>query len=67
MKSSFRRVHILSGANIDNRSTAGFAQFTFDVTEKIAVTAGIRYTDEKKKYIVDDECHPLPDGPRHVV
>ena len=59
----FPPVHILSGANIDNRSTAGFAQFTFDVTEKIAVTAGIRYTDEKKKYIVDDECHPLPDGP----
>lgn len=59
----FTPTHILSGAEIDNRSTAAFAQLTFDVSEKLSITGGLRYTDEEKKYIVDDTCHELPKGP----
>ncbi len=59
----FTPVHILSGALIDNSSTAGFAQMTFDLTEKWAVTAGLRYTDETKKFIVPEKCYSLLLGP----
>ncbi len=53
----------LSGAIIDNDSSAGFAQVTFDVSDKLSLTAGLRYTDETKKFIVPDTCFPLPKGP----
>ncbi|MGI9229061.1 MAG: TonB-dependent receptor, partial [Gammaproteobacteria bacterium] len=59
----FTPVRILSGARIDNRSSAAFFQFTYDATEQLSVTAGLRYTDEKKKFITDDTCHELPKGP----
>ena len=59
----FTSVRILSGAKIDNDSTAGFAQLTFDVSDKLSLTAGLRYTDETKKFIVPDTCFPLPKGP----
>lgn len=35
---------------LSSYSIAGFTQGTFDVTERLSVTAGIRYTYEKKKY-----------------
>ena len=53
----------LSGAIIDNDSSAGFAQVTFDATDKLSLTAGLRYTDETKKYILPDTCFALPKGP----
>ena len=59
----FTPVRILSGAEIDNDSTAGFMQFTFDATDRLALTAGIRYTDETKRFIVPDDCFALPKGP----
>jgi len=59
----FTPVRILSGAEIDNDSTAGFGQLTFDFTQKLSLTAGIRFTDETKKFIVPDGCIPLPKGP----
>jgi iron complex outermembrane receptor protein len=59
----FSPARFLSGARIDNESTAGFAQLTFDVTTRLAFTAGIRYTDETKKFIVPDNCFALPKGP----
>jgi len=58
----FTPARFLSGAKVDNRSTAGFGQVTFDVTERLSLTGGLRYTDERKKFIVDDTCHPLPKG-----
>ena len=63
----FTPVRILSGAEIDNDSTAGFGQLTFDFTQKLSLTAGIRFTDETKKFIVPDECIPLPKGPATTV
>lgn len=59
----FTPVRILSGAQIDNDSSAGFAQFTFDVSDQLSLTAGIRYTDETKRFIVPDDCFPMPKGP----
>lgn len=59
----FSPVHLLSGARVDNRSTAAFAQVTFNLTPRLAVTGGLRYSDEEKKFIVPDTCYPLPAGP----
>ena len=53
----------LSGAEIDNSSIAGFGQATFKATDKLALTAGLRYTDETKKFIIGDKCWDLPKGP----
>ena len=53
----------LSGAIIDNDSAAGFAQVTFDATDKLSLTAGVRYTEETKRFIVPDTCFQMPKGP----
>ncbi|ANY19587.1 Pesticin receptor precursor [Tsuneonella dongtanensis] len=42
---------------IDNTSVAGFGQFTLDVTDRLHLTAGLRYTDSKKQY---DYIPPSP-------
>lgn len=39
-----------SGGSVDNESYAVFAQTNFDLTDKFGVTAGIRYTDETKRF-----------------
>lgn len=71
----FTPVRIISGANIDNRSTALFGQFTYDVLDDLSVTAGLRWTDERKRFTVDDTFQfvlnskfvsantPFPPGP----
>lgn len=38
---------------IDNRSYAVFTHGTFSLTEKLSVSAGVRYTYEKKEYFLD--------------
>ncbi len=40
-----------SGGEFDNRSWAGFAQLSYDVTERLQVTAGGRYTNERKSFL----------------
>ena len=57
----------LSGAEVDNESVAGFGQLTFDFTDRLSLTAGVRYTDETKKFIVPNACFPLPKGPATTV
>ena len=49
----FAAVDIESGARFDHKSNAFFAQGTFDITDKLHLTAGIRYTDDTKDFIVD--------------
>lgn len=39
-----------SGGGIDNDSYAAFAQVTFEVTERLSITPGIRYTNETKRF-----------------
>ena len=51
----FAGVDIESGAKFDHESIAGFAQGTFDITEKLHITAGIRYTDDSKDFIVTSD------------
>ncbi|WP_321396045.1 TonB-dependent receptor [Emcibacter sp.] len=46
-----------SGGAYDNQSLAAFAQGTYDVTDTFHVTAGIRYTDETKKFTPDQIIH----------
>ena len=42
-----------SGGTIDNESKAVFAQGTFDITQQLSLTAGVRYTDEEKEFVAD--------------
>lgn len=49
----FPVVNIQSGGSIDNDSIAGFAQGTYDFTDKLSLTAGIRYTRDKKRFTPD--------------
>jgi iron complex outermembrane receptor protein len=41
---------LLSGGKPDNDSKAVFAQATWDVTDKLALTAGIRWTEDTKRF-----------------
>jgi iron complex outermembrane receptor protein len=59
----FTSVRLLSGSKVDDDSTAGFAQLTFDLTDRLSITGGLRYTDENKEFTIDDDCHRLPKGP----
>ncbi|WP_210414011.1 TonB-dependent receptor [Luteithermobacter gelatinilyticus] len=61
-----------SGGLYDNENIAAFAQATYDVTDQFHVTAGLRYTDETKKFTPDQIIHqnyfagtgdPLLDAP----
>ena len=39
------------GTDIDTESKAAFAQATYNVTDALGLTAGIRYTDDQKSYL----------------
>ena len=43
-----------SGSYVDNTSLAVFGQLTYDVNDRVSITVGGRYTDEKLNDIVDD-------------
>jgi iron complex outermembrane receptor protein len=42
-----------SGGTFDNEAWALFAQGTYDITEQLHLTLGVRYTDETKKFHPD--------------
>jgi len=44
---------IRSGGLYDNRSLAAFFQGTFEVTDKLAVTFGVRWTEDTKRFTPD--------------
>ncbi|MEO0411886.1 MAG: TonB-dependent receptor [Pseudomonadota bacterium] len=46
----FRPATVRSGGVIENKSLALFGQGTFDVTEKLSITAGIRWTKDDKTF-----------------
>ena len=46
----FTPVSIVSGGDVENESIAVFAQATYDLTEKLSITAGIRYTSDSKEF-----------------
>ncbi len=61
-----------SGGDYDNTSVAFFAQGTYDITEVLHLTAGMRYTDDEKNFTPDQiifqnyfagSGHPQLDAP----
>ena len=65
----FPSLRITSGGSIDNTSSAGFAQGTFNITDQLALTFGARYTHDKIRFrpeqTVDDlylNSGPILDG-----
>jgi iron complex outermembrane recepter protein len=48
----FPGIVILSGGKFDNRATAAFGQASYDLTDQLVLTAGLRYSYEKKIFDV---------------
>jgi iron complex outermembrane recepter protein len=46
-------IPLRSGGRYKNDSYAAFGQFTYDVTDQFSVTAGMRYTKDRKRYTPD--------------
>lgn len=46
----FDPLEIVSGGCVDNTSLAAFAQGTYDITDRLALTAGFRYTDDETRF-----------------
>lgn len=46
----FRGFGFDSGGTVDNESAAVFGQATYDLTDKMALTVGMRYTDETRRF-----------------
>jgi iron complex outermembrane receptor protein len=68
---NFAPIFIQSGGSVDNDSTALFGQATWRATDALSVTAGLRYTDETKRFDPDqfliedrnpDPAQRLPPG-----
>ena len=62
-------IAILSGGKFDNRATAAFGQVSYDFTDKLTLTTGLRYSYEKKLFdvqrqqvIANTTPQPLPIG-----
>lgn len=47
---TFAPVDFRSGGRTNNDSIAGFAQATFEITDALSVTGGIRYTRDQKRF-----------------
>jgi iron complex outermembrane recepter protein len=63
----FAPVTVLSGGEAETKSYAAFAQATYNITQALAVTGGIRYTEDKKsfrpnEFVVNSKGGPFPDG-----
>ncbi len=49
----FNNFSLLSGGDIETESTSAFGQVTWEASEQIDLTVGIRYTDESKTFTMD--------------
>lgn len=59
---SFPIVTFQSGGSVDNENAAVFGQATYAVTDKLSLTAGLRYTDETKSFLPDQYVKTDPLG-----
>jgi iron complex outermembrane receptor protein len=50
----FLPVSLTSGGLYDNKSVAAFGQGTYQLTEKLQLTGGIRYTEDTKRFLPDE-------------
>ena len=62
-------VHLISGGEVDNDSIAVFAQATYDFTEKLSLTGGLRWTEDTKRFtpdccqqLISSDILPIPPG-----
>jgi iron complex outermembrane recepter protein len=59
-------IAILSGGKFDNRATAAFGQVSFDITDQLVLTTGLRYSYEKKTFdvqrqqVIEDSTPVIP-------
>jgi iron complex outermembrane receptor protein len=51
----FLNLFLLSGGYFETEDYAAFAHATYHVTDKLDLTLGVRYTDEEKIAIIDDD------------
>ena len=52
-------VHLISGGKVHNNSIAAFTQATYDVTDKLSITGGLRWTKDTKRF--------MPEGFQFVI
>ena len=48
-------IQFVSGGAIDNQSYAAFVSFTYDLTDRLSLTAGARYSDDKHGFNADHQ------------
>jgi iron complex outermembrane recepter protein len=53
-------------AFVKNKSKAAYAQGTFGITDALSITAGARYTEDKKRYSVPTNGGAILNGPAGV-
>jgi iron complex outermembrane receptor protein len=63
----FSPIKVLSGGDSSTKSYAAFAQATYDITASLSLTAGLRYTRDKKtflpkEFVLDSKGGPFPVG-----
>ena len=61
----FAPITVLSGGASETKSYAAFAQATYNITQALAVTAGLRYTEDKKsfspnEFVVNEQGRTVP-------
>ena len=59
---TFPVVSFQSGGSVDNDNVAMFGQATYDLTDRLSVTAGLRWTDETKRFLPDQFVTTDPTG-----
>ena len=59
----FFPVSVQSGGFFDYNSKAIFGQFTYNITDPLSVTFGLRYTEDDRDYTPDQYFEALPLGP----
>ncbi|HLF31699.1 MAG TPA: TonB-dependent receptor [Xanthomonadales bacterium] len=59
----FTSVYLQSGGYFKSHSWALFGQGTWHITEQLDLTAGLRYSKDKRSYLPDQFIEALPIGP----
>jgi len=64
---NFSVIEILSGGNVQNQSIAGFGQATWSLTDRLDITAGLRWTEDQRDFtpnqrVLRDIATGIPNG-----
>jgi iron complex outermembrane receptor protein len=55
----FATLDLLSGGEFETDTWAAYGQGTYDITDALSLTVGLRYTDEEKTTIIDGTQHQV--------